>query len=210
MHVSWHLNYLRPHPTNTHKYTYTKLQSAPALSHQHTCTHTLPLWREHINSTHSSGCGTRSNCSCLSLNTHCRTCCSLSCHAPIVIPSHWLSAHWNVQLWRQNLFPAGLTDWVKFGAMNHHSTKLRMTIISMGTFDLEVEMYDEGLYTAEVHNDGSFPVWQPSLNDCEHFTSAGPGTTREPNIILKDPRLTDIIPVRCNPYVPLHFILCNW
>lgn len=188
------------HTLYTHKYTHTQTLSQRRLYHINT--HTLSPWREHINSTHNTGWGTWGKRSCLSLNTRCRTCCSLGCHAPIVILSHWLSAHWNVRHWRQNLFPAGLTDWVKFGAMNHHSTKLCMTVISMGTFDLEAEIYSKGLYTDEVYNDGSLPVSHPSVNVCEHFTSAGPGTTREPIVVLKDSRLTDIIPIRCNPHAP--------
>lgn len=115
MHVSWHLNYLRPHPIDTYKPSF----STGSL----TSTHTLFfLCREHINSTHNTGRVTWSNCSC-------RTCCSLSCHVPTAILSHWLSADWNVQHRTHNLFPAGLTDWFKFGSMNHHSTKLCMRLM---------------------------------------------------------------------------------
>lgn len=147
------------HTLYTHKYTQTVSQHKLF----HINTHTLALWRDHINSTHNTGWGTWSNSSCPSLNAHCRTCCSLGCHAPIVLLSHWLSAHPNVQHWRQNLSPAGLTDWTKFGAMNHHSTKLCMTV-SLWIWDLEAEIYSKDLYTDDVHNDGSFLVWQPSVN----------------------------------------------
>ncbi len=119
-----------------------------------------------------------------------------------MILSHWLGTHWNVRHWRQNQFPAGLTDWVKFGAMNHHSTKLCMTVISMGNFDLEAEIYSKGLYTDKVYNNGSLPIWHPSVSVWEHFTPAGPATTRQPIIVLKDSRLTDIIPIGCNSYAP--------
>lgn len=176
MHVSWHLNYLRPHPIHTHTQTLSQRRL------YHINTHTLSPRREHINSTHNTGWGAWGKRSCLSLNTRCRTCCSLGCHAPIVILSHWLSAHWNVQHWRQNLFPAGLTDWVKFGAMNHHSTKLCMTVLSMGTFDLEAEIYSKGLFANEVYNDGSLPVWHPSVNILLLQVREPPGS---PSLYLK-------------------------
>lgn len=141
MYVSWHLNYLRPHPIHTHKYTQTVSQH----KFFHINTHTHSQWREQLNSTHNTGWDTGSNSSCLSLNAHCRTCCSLGCHVVIVLLSHLLRALSNVHHWRQNLSPAGLTGWIKFGAVNHYSVKLSMTLISMQIFDLRAEIYSSDL-----------------------------------------------------------------
>ncbi len=33
-----------------------------------------------------------------------------------------------------------------------------MTVISMGNFDLEAEIYSKGLYTDKVYNNGSLPI----------------------------------------------------
>lgn len=153
MHVSWHLNYLRPHPIHTQIYTIR--QSAQALSRQHT--YTRSLWREHFNSTHNAGWGTQSNSGCLSLNTRCRTFCSLGCHAPIVPLSHWLSAHSDVHRRRQNLSPAGLTDWIKFGAVNHRSAMACTNVISVQIVNLEAEICSRVLYTDDVHSMATSP-----------------------------------------------------
>lgn len=145
------------HTLYTHTHTQTVSQHKLFLIN----THTHSLWREQLSSTHNTGWATWSNSSCLSLNTHCRTCCSLGCHAVIVLLSHWLSDLSNVHHWRQNPSPAGLTGWIKFGAVNHYSVKLSTTVISMQIFDLQAEIYSYDPYTDDVHNEGSFLVGQP-------------------------------------------------
>ena len=146
MHVSWHLNYLRL-TLYTHRYT-------PSIS-QHA--YTLSLWREHFNSAHNAGWGTLSNNGCLSLNARCGTFCSLGCHAHIVALSHWLSARSDVHRRRQNLSPAGLTDWIKFGAVNHRSGTPCMNVISVQICNLEAEICSRVLYTDDVHSMATSP-----------------------------------------------------
>lgn len=134
MHVSWHLDYLRPHPIHTQQqHTRTK----PSVSTRHA--DTLSPRREHINGTQSAGRGARSKCSCLSLDSHCRTRCSLGRHAPTVILLHWLSTNLNVPQWTQNLFPAGRAACVLSGAINHQSTKWCMIMISTGPSLLKIQ-----------------------------------------------------------------------
>ena len=145
--------------THTHTHTHTQIHTYKLSVNMRSITpaHTLfAPWREHFNSTRNTGWCTWSHCSCPSLNTHCGTSCSLGCHAPRVILSHWLSAHWNVQHWTQNLFPAGLTDWVKFGAMNHHSTKSCVWLYSQwGLLTRRQRTTVKSPHTDEADDDGS-------------------------------------------------------
>lgn len=119
MHVSWHLNYLRPHPTHTQTHTYNPSVSTSSI----TSTRTLPLRREHINSTHNAGWCTWLIAAAVCPKHTLQDVPLSNCHAPVVIMSRRLSAHWNGQRRRRTLFPAGGSGCSEstFNKSVHHS-----------------------------------------------------------------------------------------